>query len=170
MLLHVFIHDFNVEFHSPNNYIEVFEYDVTQEPPSLMDIDLGGSHQINCISSLSVFCVVVNIQFSFDSFESVGYGSSCSGNVYGFSWCPVEMVLYLAVDFCSLIVPPGLVNDMCLSFASRDLGFVINFAGFDVDMHFVVHSQVFLSMGSLSCDKCFECHFATFSCKRVFLM
>lgn len=39
MLLHVSIHDFNAEFYSPNNYVEVFEYDATKEPPSMMDVE-----------------------------------------------------------------------------------------------------------------------------------
>lgn len=32
------------------------------------------------------------------SFDSVDYGLGCPGDVYGFAWCSVDMVLYLAVE------------------------------------------------------------------------
>jgi len=71
------------------------------------------------------------------------------------------MVLYLAVNMWLLSVPLG--------FGRRHV-FVIHLTRFGVNMDFLIHSQFLLSTGSPSCDKCFEFHFATFSCKEVFLV
>jgi len=91
------------------------------------------------------------VSFSFDSVE---YGSGCPGDVYGFSWCLVDMVLYLAVDIWLSLVPPGLVVDMCLSYASQDLGrqygLIIHLAGIGVDMYFSSSLQDMVSTWVLS--------------------
>lgn len=70
------------------------------------------------------------------NFDNVVYGSGCLGDVYGFSWCSVYMVLYLAVDMCLLSVPPGFgrqrVCRLLYSIWCRR-GFCLPLTGFDVD-------------------------------------
>jgi len=42
--------------------------------------------------------------------------------VIWFSWHSVVVVLYLAVDLCSLTVPLGLVDDMCFCHSTSRIG------------------------------------------------
>lgn len=40
MLLHASVQDFHSDFNSPNKFAEIFEYDATEEPPFVMDVEV----------------------------------------------------------------------------------------------------------------------------------
>lgn len=96
-------------------------------------IDRGGSCQISYTGSVSSSAFSL-VSFNFDS---VGYGSCYSGDVYGFSWCSVDMVLYLVVSKCSSLVRPGLIIDMGVSFFTGVLIWVHLYMMFVAKFHFM---------------------------------
>lgn len=75
-------------------------------------IDPRGSHQISYTVSVSS-STFSPMLFSFDS---VGYGSGFSSDVYGFfHGFRLIWFFYLVVDKCSSSVSPGLIIDMGVS-------------------------------------------------------